>query len=117
MAETTTAQAWPASISRFTWLATLRMRSISATEVPPNLSTNRDNRPSPTKPRDAGAPGPSNEHGRPSRTGRQSGPYIADRRDALNLAAAQARTDAASTAKARCCGRRQPPDRLYVLGG
>ena len=40
MAETTTAQAWPASTSRFTCAATLRIRSMSATDVPPNLSTN-----------------------------------------------------------------------------
>src|SRR6476620_10756519 len=46
MAETTTAQAYPASPSRFTCAATLRMRSTSATDVPPNLSTNRDTRPS-----------------------------------------------------------------------
>ena len=42
MAETTTATSWPASTSRLTWRATLRMRSISATEVPPNFMTRRD---------------------------------------------------------------------------
>ena len=41
MADTTTATSWPASTSRFTWRATLRMRSISATEVPPNFITRR----------------------------------------------------------------------------
>ena len=41
MAETTTATSCPASVSRFTWRATLRMRSISATEVPPNFMTRR----------------------------------------------------------------------------
>src|SRR3954469_24414580 len=41
MAETTTATSWPASTSRLTWRATLRMRSISATEVPPNFITRR----------------------------------------------------------------------------
>src|SRR5215212_9246051 len=41
MAETTTATSCPASISRFTWRATLRMRSISATDVPPNFMTRR----------------------------------------------------------------------------
>src|SRR4029078_9614191 len=46
MAETTTAQAWPASTSRFTCAATLRMRSTSETDVPPNLSTKRDKNPS-----------------------------------------------------------------------
>ena len=44
MAETTTATSWPASTSRLTWRATLRMRSISATEVPPNFITRRDMR-------------------------------------------------------------------------
>src|SRR5678815_1391519 len=42
MAETTTATSWPASTSRLTWRATLRMRSISATDVPPNFMTRRD---------------------------------------------------------------------------
>ncbi len=42
MAETTTATSPPALYSRFTWRATLRMRSISATDVPPNFSTRRD---------------------------------------------------------------------------
>ena len=41
MAETTTATSWPASTSRLTWRATLRMRSMSATEVPPNFITRR----------------------------------------------------------------------------
>ena len=41
IAETTTATSWPASTSRFTWRATLRMRSMLATEVPPNFSTRR----------------------------------------------------------------------------
>src|SRR5262249_62079752 len=41
MAETTTATSLPASISRLTWWATLRMRSRSATEVPPNFITRR----------------------------------------------------------------------------
>ena len=41
MAETTTATSWPASTSRLTWRATLRMRSISATDVPPNFITRR----------------------------------------------------------------------------
>ena len=39
MAETTTATLLPASTSRFTWRATLRMRSTLATEVPPNFMT------------------------------------------------------------------------------
>src|SRR3954465_12144714 len=41
MAETTTATSWPASTSRLTWRATLRMPSISATEGPPNFITRR----------------------------------------------------------------------------
>ncbi len=41
MAETTTATSWPASTSRLTWRATLRMRSMSATDVPPNFITSR----------------------------------------------------------------------------
>src|ERR1700752_3915415 len=41
MAETTTATSCPASTSRLTCRATLRMRSISATEVPPNFITRR----------------------------------------------------------------------------
>ena len=41
MAETTTATSWPASTSRLTWRATLRMRPMSATEVPPNFITMR----------------------------------------------------------------------------
>ena len=39
MAETTTATLLPASTSRLTWRATLRMRSTLATEVPPNFIT------------------------------------------------------------------------------
>ena len=41
MAETTTATSWPASTSRLTWRATLRMRPMSATDVPPNFITMR----------------------------------------------------------------------------
>ena len=41
MAETTTATSLPASTSRFTRRATLRIRSRSATEVPPNFITIR----------------------------------------------------------------------------
>ena len=41
MAETTTATSWPASTSRLTWRAALRMRSMSATDVPPNFITMR----------------------------------------------------------------------------
>src|ERR1035437_3000772 len=41
IADTTTATSWPASTSRFTCRATLRMRSILATEVPPNFMTRR----------------------------------------------------------------------------
>ena len=41
MAETTTATSWPASTSRLTCCATLRIRSRSATEVPPNFITRR----------------------------------------------------------------------------
>ena len=41
MAETTTATSLPASTSRLTRRATFRMRSISATEVPPNFCTMR----------------------------------------------------------------------------
>ncbi len=41
MADTTTATSLPASTSRFTRAATLRMRSRSATEVPPNFITMR----------------------------------------------------------------------------
>src|SRR4051794_35420830 len=41
MAETTTATSWPASTSRLTCSATLRMRSILATDVPPNFMTSR----------------------------------------------------------------------------
>ena len=44
MAETTTATSWPASTSRLTWRATLRMRSTLATDVPPNFITRRDKR-------------------------------------------------------------------------
>ena len=39
MADTTTATSWPAFTSRSTWRATLRMRAMSATEVPPNFIT------------------------------------------------------------------------------
>jgi hypothetical protein len=42
MAETTTATSFPASTSRLTRVATLRMQSRSATEVPPNFITMRD---------------------------------------------------------------------------
>ena len=42
MAETTTATLLPASISRLTWRATLRMRSTLATDVPPNFITRKD---------------------------------------------------------------------------
>src|SRR5215472_13218126 len=41
MAETTTAAWWPASTSRLTRSATALMRSISATDVPPNFITMR----------------------------------------------------------------------------
>ncbi|MGY4423660.1 hypothetical protein ACVWY2_006109 [Bradyrhizobium sp. JR6.1] len=41
IAETTTATSWPASTSRFTCWATLRIRSILATDVPPNFITRR----------------------------------------------------------------------------
>jgi hypothetical protein len=41
IAETTTATSWPASTSRLTWRATLRMRLMSPTEVPPNFITMR----------------------------------------------------------------------------
>src|SRR6185312_14348663 len=41
MAETTTATSCPASTSRFTCCATLRIRSILATDVPPNFITRR----------------------------------------------------------------------------
>src|SRR6266853_454128 len=41
IAETTTATSWPASTSRLTWRATLRMRSMLATDVPPNFITRR----------------------------------------------------------------------------
>src|ERR1700682_757598 len=41
IADTTTATSWPASTSRLTWRATLRMRSILATDVPPNFITRR----------------------------------------------------------------------------
>src|SRR5690606_1949817 len=41
MAETTTATSLPASTSRFTWRATVWIRSRSATEVPPNFITMR----------------------------------------------------------------------------
>ena len=41
MADTTTATSWPASTSRLTWRATLRIRPMSATEVPPNFITSR----------------------------------------------------------------------------
>src|SRR3712207_4751881 len=41
MAETTTAIWFPASISRFTRLATWRMRSMPAIDVPPNFITMR----------------------------------------------------------------------------
>lgn len=52
MAETTTATLLPASTSRFTWHATLRMRSTLATEVPPNFMTTKDmtTRPVPESP-------------------------------------------------------------------
>src|SRR5579859_7544748 len=39
--DTTTATSWPASTSRFTWFATLRIRSMLATDVPPNFITRR----------------------------------------------------------------------------
>ena len=41
MADTTTATSCPASTSRLTWRATLRIRSILATDVPPNFITRR----------------------------------------------------------------------------
>src|SRR5689334_23074168 len=41
MAETTTATSYPASTSRLTCRATLRMRSTVATDVPPNFMTRR----------------------------------------------------------------------------
>src|SRR6266404_2550658 len=41
IADTTTATSWPASTSRFTCRATLRIRSILATDVPPNFITRR----------------------------------------------------------------------------
>src|SRR3954454_9301862 len=41
MAETMTATSWPASTSRLTCRATLRMRSTLATLVPPNFRTRR----------------------------------------------------------------------------
>ncbi len=41
IADTTTATSWPASTSRLTCRATLRMRAMSATEVPPNFITMR----------------------------------------------------------------------------
>src|SRR5215467_15223380 len=41
IADTTTATSWPASTSRFTWRATLRIRSMLATDVPPNFITRR----------------------------------------------------------------------------
>src|SRR3569833_2998944 len=41
IAETTTATSCPASTSRLTWRATLRMRSMLATDVPPNFITRR----------------------------------------------------------------------------
>jgi len=54
IAETTTATSWPRSHSRFTRLATLRIRSRSATEVPPNLRTSRAMRaPRPSQVQDA----------------------------------------------------------------
>jgi hypothetical protein len=44
MAETTTATSWPAATSAATRRPTRRMRSRSATEVPPNFMTRRDTR-------------------------------------------------------------------------
>src|SRR5471032_3039070 len=41
IAETTTATSWPASTSRFTCSATFLMRSMVATDVPPNFITRR----------------------------------------------------------------------------
>ena len=41
MAETTTATSLPRATSAFTLLATFLMRSVSPTDVPPNLSTMR----------------------------------------------------------------------------
>src|ERR1700680_27657 len=41
IADTTTATSWPASTSRFTCRATLRIRSVLATDVPPNFITRR----------------------------------------------------------------------------
>ena len=41
IADTTTATSWPASTSRLMCWATLRMRSMLATEVPPNFMTSR----------------------------------------------------------------------------
>src|SRR5882724_10775037 len=41
IADTTTAISWPASTSRFTCRATLRIRSVFATDVPPNFITRR----------------------------------------------------------------------------
>ena len=50
MAETTTATWCPAFTSRSTWRATLRILSISATEVPPNFMTSRPISPIPQNP-------------------------------------------------------------------
>src|SRR5260370_15607384 len=41
IADPTPATSWPASTSRFTCRATLRIRSILATDVPPNFITRR----------------------------------------------------------------------------
>src|SRR5580704_204135 len=51
MADTTTATSWPASTSRLTWRDTLRMRSMSATDVPPNFITSRAMTRTPASPR------------------------------------------------------------------
>src|SRR3954451_18066818 len=41
IAETTTATSWPAATSRFTWRATVRIRSMLATAVPTDFITRR----------------------------------------------------------------------------
>ena len=78
MAETTTATSWPASTSRLTWRATLRMRSMSATDVPPNFITRRAMAGLRTSPAGLGARDPL--YGKPTRekagihTGEAGGP-------------------------------------------
>src|SRR5208337_442557 len=75
MAETTTVTSCPASTSRLTWAATLRMRSTLATEVPPNFITRRDKRASALQGNARLARGDAAAYKGGGATGQRPGPY------------------------------------------